>query len=523
MPSREFRPRPSRPAIPLHVVLPLALATVTLGLFLWSGLKTLTPAPKVRVAQIVSASTDAPEPPSAADPAPTRNAKTVQAPGWIEPEPYAVAAVALADGVVEQIFVLEGEAVARDQQVARLVDDDALLDLRSAKAAVGLAESRRQVALARLDSAQADWDNPIELERMVESADATVAELDARLEQLPHQIAEARALLVSAEQEAARLQDAADAGSASKIEVIIAKAAAEAQASVVQQLERQDAVLRAQRARGLSDLRAAKRALELRIDDTQSLASARAELDASEAQLEAARSSLAEAELRVSRMTIRSPIDGLVLRRIKSPGDKVMMGMDDPTSAQIIHVYDPEKLQVRVDVPLAEASYIAVGQRCEVFCEVLPDRAFEGVVTRVTNLADLQRNTLEVKVRIVNPDPILKPEMLSRVRFLAASESPGSTRSVGDEALPEFILPREAVGDGSAVLVVRERSGLRGKVARIPVELIEKSDLPSDQVSVRGRLRSTDLVVLGDAELQPGSPVDFSQPKPASTSKEAVG
>ncbi len=70
-------------------------------------------------------------------------------------DPYAVAAVALADGVV-----LEGQSVAKDQEVARLVDEDARLFL--SKAAVGLAESRKQVAEARLASAQADWDNPIE-------------------------------------------------------------------------------------------------------------------------------------------------------------------------------------------------------------------------------------------------------------------------------------------------------------------------------------------------------------------------
>jgi RND family efflux transporter MFP subunit len=524
MSSKEYRPRRARPAVPLHIVLPIALAIVTLGLFLWSGLKTLTPAPKVRVVQVVPAVAEAPDAPAASETEPVdRATKTVQAPGWIEPDPYAIAAVALADGVVEEILVLEGQSVAKDQEVARLVDEDARLSLRGAKAAVGLAESRKQVAEARLASAQADWDNPIELERVVESAGATVDELDARLEQLPFQIDEAQALLVSREQEAERLQDAADAGSASEIELIIAKAAAEAQASVVKQLERQDAVLRAQRARAASDLKAAQRALDLRIDDTQRLDSARAELDAAEAQLENARSALAEAELRVSRMTIRSPMDGLVLRRIKSPGDKVMMGMDDPTSAQIIHVYDPEKLQVRADVPLAEASHIVVGQRCEVFCEVLPDKAFEGVVTRITNLADLQRNTLEIKVRIIDPDLILKPEMLSRVRFLASSDSPGSNPSAEDEPTPEFLLPREAVRKGNTVLVVRERSGLRGRVDLVSVEVSESTEAPEGHVSVTGRLLSTDLVVLGDVELQPGALVDFSTPTPAPGSKEAVG
>ena len=512
MSSQEHRQRRTRPAIPFHIITPLVLGAITLGLFIWSGLTTLTPAPRVVVAQVVPVVAQAPESPEAAEsePAAAIPTKTVQAPGWIEPDPYLIAAAALADGVVEEILVLEGESVRKDQAVARLVADDARLSLRAATAATAVSESRLLVAQARLASAEADWAHPIELERAVESARASVAELDAKLEQLPFEISEARALSLSRAQEAERLRQAAEAGSASEIEVIIAGAAADAQAAVVDQLERQADVLRAQRARVASDLRAAEQDLELRIDDTQRLASAQAEVGAAQAQLEDARTKLAEAELRMSRMTIYSPIDGLVLQRMKSPGDKVMMGMDDPHSAHIVHVYDPEKLQVRVDVPLADASHIAVGQRAEVFCEVLPETAFEGVVTRITNLADLQRNTLEVKVQIINPAPILKPEMLSRVRFLGSTEAGGPTRSESNEASPEFLLPRVAVREGDTVLVVRDRSGLRGRVDLVAIQIAESGATSEEHVSVTGRLRSTDLVVLGEADLQPGVLVEFS-------------
>ena len=36
------------------------------------------------------------------------NDVVVQAPGWVEPEPFGVYASALADGVVKKVYVLEG-------------------------------------------------------------------------------------------------------------------------------------------------------------------------------------------------------------------------------------------------------------------------------------------------------------------------------------------------------------------------------------------------------------------------------
>ncbi len=77
---------------------------------------------------------------------------------------------------------------------------------------------------------------------MVESAGATVDELDARLEQLPFQIDEAQALLVSREQEAERLQTPPMLGARRRL--IIAKAPPRIRRRS-SNTRRQDAVLRA--------------------------------------------------------------------------------------------------------------------------------------------------------------------------------------------------------------------------------------------------------------------------------------
>src|SRR5690606_19427044 len=131
--------------------------------------------------------------------------------------------------------------------------------------------------------------------------------------------------------------------------------------------------------------------------------------------LEHARIELAEAQLRAARLEIKSPIDGVAMRRWIVPGSVGSMGSDNPEMARVAELYDPLHLHVRVDVPLADAAKISVGQQAQIVVEVLSDRTFSGTVTRITNLADIQKNTLEVKVALDNPAPELKPDMLARV------------------------------------------------------------------------------------------------------------
>jgi len=71
-----------------------------------------------------------------------------------------------------------------------------------------------------------------------------------------------------------------------------------------------------------------------------------------------------------------------------------------------------------VDVPLAVAARVSIGQDAEVVVGILPDKVFKGRVTRAVHEADVQKNTQQFKVAILDPSPELKPEMLTRVRFL---------------------------------------------------------------------------------------------------------
>ena len=515
--SSDQPPRRSRVAI----VLPVAVLLATVGVAAWSAWPTFRPVPTVKVVQAVfdraplaSAEASQTEPDAPAAPAAAAGrGVTVQAPGWLEADPYFVAATALADGIVETIDVLEGDTVSKGQPVAHLVAEDAELRLAGAEAAMQAAIAGVASAQADLAAAQTDWDEPVERERAVATMHAALAEANAELAQLPSRTEAAAATLAQLQEEYDRVEQSVARGAASGIEAFTLRQRVASQRATVDSLLATQPILEARVDRFAAELLAAERNLKLRTEERRRLEAMNAAAASAEAALSRARVVRDEAKLELDRMVVRAPIDGIVQRRFKVPGDKVMLGMDSPHSSHIVHLYDPAKLQVRVDVPLADAAHLFVGQRCEVIVEVLPDTTFVGEVTIVTHEADLQKNTLQAKVRVVDPSPLLRPEMLTRVKFLPRgtnSARPDAPAAQGASATTRLLVPEQAVlGHAGTphVISVRNRRGDRGRTARTPVEVLSAAD---GWATIVASLQPGDLLVLDGGDLADGTAVRFT-------------
>ena len=90
------------------------------------------------------------------------------APGWLEPDPFAHYSAALTSGVVEEVTVLEGQRVKRDDIVARLIDDDAKLALSRAEADLGIAHAELARAKADLEAKHDVMESLVDRRRAVE-------------------------------------------------------------------------------------------------------------------------------------------------------------------------------------------------------------------------------------------------------------------------------------------------------------------------------------------------------------------
>jgi hypothetical protein len=108
-------------------------------------------------------------------------------------------------------------------------------------------------------------------------------------------------------------------------------------------------------------------------------------------------------------------------------------------------------------------------------------------VTRIHRVADLQKASHQVKVRLEDPPPLLKPETLCRVRFLADERAPAAGPAL-------FRVPRSGVRDG-AVFVFDPTEG--GRARRVAVEVVEES---GEHAVVRGALSVAQRVILDPVE-----------------------
>ncbi|MCP3903929.1 MAG: HlyD family efflux transporter periplasmic adaptor subunit [Planctomycetes bacterium] len=465
-----------------RVLLPVGLLVIVVVLLLITAAGALLPAEPVRVVPVVVRSV-----------AGAAGAVTVQAPGWLEPDPHPHYVSALAEGVVSEVLVLAGEPVEADEVVARLVDDDARIGLR--RAAAALEEKRGDVLAARadLDAARLDLEHLVARSRAVAVSEAGVAVVRSSIEQLRAEIAVEEAQLGELRDEHDRKSQLVESGAVSEAVVARLLLRVRAQQATVEAQRARIDVLDARQREAEAEHRAAEQDRVLLIDERRAVALGEAALVRAEAAVGRAEADRDDAALRLSRMEVRSPVAGIVMRRLATPGSKLMHGGGEH-SAHVVHLYDPEHMQVRVDVPLADAAHVVAGQEAEVTVEVLPDRIFAGSVTRIVHEADIQKNTVEVKVAIDTSSAELKPEMLARVRFLA--ETPTAGGAIRQRVFaPERLVRRD--GERTTSLVVADLVDDRGRVERRDV--VTGVLVLDGWIEIEGGLRPGDLLIADPA------------------------
>jgi HlyD family secretion protein len=102
---------------------------------------------------------------------------------------------------------------------------------------------------------------------------------------------------------------------------------------------------------------------------------------AAEASLALAEAQLAEAQARYEKTLIRSPIDGVILRKHHRSGESVSNSSTVPDP--IVTIGDNSRLRVRVDVDETEVAKVKVGQSAYVTADAYGKQKFPGHVIRV--------------------------------------------------------------------------------------------------------------------------------------------
>jgi RND family efflux transporter MFP subunit len=140
---------------------------------------------------------------------------------------------------------------------------------------------------------------------------------------------------------------------------------------------------------------------------------------AAEATIKAGAAALRNANVAIEYTLIRAPFDAVVLTKNADIGDIVTpIGAAAEAKAAVVTIADMNSLQVEVDVSESNINQVKVGQPCEIQLDALPDSRFRGAVHMIVPTADRSKATVMVKVRFIDNDSRILPEMSAKVAFL---------------------------------------------------------------------------------------------------------
>ncbi len=144
-----------------------------------------------------------------------------------------------------------------------------------------------------------------------------------------------------------------------------------------------------------------------------------------EAVVMAAKASQDVARLNIEYTMIRSPFDGVVLTKNADIGDIVTpIGAAANAKSALVTIADMDSLQAEVDVSESNLRLITIGQPCEIQLDALPDIRFDGLVHMIVPTADRSKASVLVKVKFIEKNNGILPEMSAKVAFLSREIKP---------------------------------------------------------------------------------------------------
>lgn len=207
--------------------------------------------------------------------------------------------------------------------------------------------------------------------------------------------------------------------------------------------------------------------------------------EAAEANLKASRAALEGANISIEYTMIRAPFDAIVLTKNADIGDIVTpIGAAANAKAAVVTIADMNSIQVEADVSESNLSKIKPGQPCEILLDAIPEARFRGAVHMIVPTADRTKATVMVKIRFIDKDNRILPEMSAKVAFLSRAVT-------AEEQKPRTAMNQTALvnrKEKKMVFVVKEN-----KAIETPVTLGEQI---GDMIEVLDGVKAGNQVVL---------------------------
>ena len=250
----------------------------------------------------------------------------------------------------------------------------------------------------------------------------------------------------------------------------------------------------------------------------QELDDATAKDRASQAQVDAAKSSLAAAKQQLevakadqqhyaalsSYATITAPYDGVVTWRFADTGALVQAGTSSNTGMPVVTLAQVNILRLRIPVPESVVAKVRVGDSADVHVQATGEH-FTGKVTRFTDALDPSTRTMQVEIDVPNDKYALQPGMYADVQLQVQSRKDALT------------VPVQAVQrhNGKATVLLVDSHD------RVQVRDIQPGLEDPNRIEVLSGLAEGNRVIVGNFDAyQQGQRV---HPKPSELASSAAG
>jgi len=147
-----------------------------------------------------------------------------------------------------------------------------------------------------------------------------------------------------------------------------------------------------------------ERLLERGIAARKDVEDARTQASVNKALLSQAEAALSLARLNLARTDVRSPLTGMIVKRLLSVGEQV-----DGTAAQpVFEVASTSEVELFGNVPALYLDKIRVGQALRIPTDALPGKVFQSRIVAISPAVDPSTNVGLVRIRIANGAGLLR-------------------------------------------------------------------------------------------------------------------
>jgi RND family efflux transporter MFP subunit len=205
---------------------------------------------------------------------------------------------------------------------------------------------------------------------------------------------------------------------------------------------------------------------------------------------------------------IRAPFTGVAVTKDAQPGEMIspVSAGGGFTRTGICTLVDMASLEIDVDVNESYIGRVVAGQKAEAVLDAYPDWTIPAHVITTIPTADRQKATVKVRLAFEKLDPRILPDMGVKVAFLSDEPKTASAASAAP-AKPEIEIPKAAVRQEGTTNVVFVLTGGSGG-ERVERRAVRLGAGQGDRAVVTSGLSEGDRVVVeGPTDLKDGDPV----------------